>query len=80
MVNESDLGWYRERPVGIPMAHPKNSGIMAKHISQQIKGKLQQKLAPKIKAKSKVKGLTHTREVVTSNKVHVGPLKLGRFY
>jgi hypothetical protein len=80
MTTEAELGWNLNQRVGIPVAHPKNSGIMAKHIGQYLNQRMKPKSAPK--AKGKAHGGPKRHEAVSSNKVKAGgvSLRLGKFY
>ena len=77
-TNESDLGWNWQKPVGIPVAHPKNSGIMAKHIGQYLNQRMKPKSAPK--AKGKAHAAPKRSGPVGTNKIHMTRLAVGKFY
>jgi hypothetical protein len=83
MVNEANLGWYDPtKPVpqqrrGIPIVDAKHNGLMIKKITQL----LPKPRAPRAKTGRTQRGQTRQpRERVSSNKVHLTPLKLGVYY
>jgi len=78
MTTEAELGWNLNQRVGIPVAHPKNSGIMAKHIGQYLNQRMKPKSAPK--AKGKAHGGPKRSGPVGTNKIHMTRLAVGKFY